>query len=204
MDRSEWKYCADLEALLNKYSNAQSREDVYIKRTLENIAAQFEVCTPDQRYYADVITRDFCRIMELLLKQQAAKKACPEVGERDLRYRNGTELARAFYNHYKQAGQVDYMEISGALENGRKDLVNPTMKDYVARIYTFCGPKYLGEMFREQDLGDTDPLLFVYDHIEMILATFRTRDHQGQIVKQRVNIRSALRKLNEFKQRTQQ
>ena len=69
---------------------------------------------------------------------------------------------RAFYNHYKKPEQVDYQQISTALDSGRKELVNPTMKDYVARIYTFSGPKYLGKLFDPQALGGMQPVLFTY------------------------------------------
>ena len=58
-------------------------------------------------------------------------------------------------------------------------------------------------MFRPEELRGMNPVLFTYENLELILATFPTRDENGQIVKQRVNIRSALRKLNEFKQYTQ-
>ena len=78
------------------------------------------------------------------------------------------------------------------------------MKDYAARINTFSGPRYLGEMFTPQQMGGMDPVLFTYENIELILAIFKTRDENGEIVKQRVNIRSALRRLNEFKQYTEQ
>ena len=192
--------CPDLEKLLQKYAKAETEDELYIKRTLEDIAFQFEVSDREQHYYADVVTRAFCRIIKVLEKQPET-----EANEKhSLRFGTGEELARAFYNHYRQGEQVDYLELPWALESGRKDLINPTMKDYVARIYTFSGKKYLGEMFSRQQIGNQDPVLFVYDNIELILATFKTRDDRGEIVKQRVNIRSALRKLNEFKQRTEQ
>ena len=201
-------HCWDLELLLRKYANAETKEDRYIKKTLENIAAQFIVCDADQRYYADVITRDFCRIIKMLEERNdavlAEKPVSNPTSERKLRYQSSEDLLRDFYNHYKRENQVDYRQINSALEQGRKDLVNPTLKDYVARIYTFSGPKYLGEMVSVQELGRKDPVLFTYENIEVILATFKTRDAEGKIVKQRVNIRSALRKLNEFKQHTEQ
>ena len=201
------KCCEELKKLLQKYANAQSREDVYIKRTLENIAAQFDMCDDDQRYYADVVTRDFCRIIEMMLKwqaQQAAQTAGNGLSGRNTRYETADDLARAFYNYYRRGDQVDYWDIGSALRLGRKQLVNPTMKDYVARIYTFAGDKYLGEMFTREEMANKDPVLFTYENIELILATFKTRDEMGEIIKQRVNIRSALRKLNEFKHNTEQ
>lgn len=194
--------CSDLELLLEKYADATSKEEIYIKRTLEDIAKLFDVCEESEYYYADLITRNFCRVIEMMEKQRKKEMVVAQSqADRTMRFQNDRDLAQAFYNHFKEDWQVDYLEIGDAQQTGRKELVNPTMKDYVARIYTFAGKKYLGEMFRPEELGGMDPVLFTYENLELILATFQTRDAQGQIVKQRVNIRSALRKLNEFKQR---
>lgn len=209
----------ELGLLREKYASASSKEGLYIKRMVEDTIALLNLCDRDEYSYANMITRNFCRIIEITEKLHAKEmreakensvqfmqKGQPLHGWistpqlRDSQFRNGEALLCAFYNHYKEPGQVDYMEIGRALEAGRKDLVNPTMKDYAARINTFSGPKYLGEMLDPRQLDGMDPVLFTYENIELILATFKTRDENGEIVKQRVNIRSALRRLNEFKQ----
>lgn len=208
------QYPADLNLLLQKYEDVSSKEDLYIKKMLEDTVELFQLCDRNEYYYADMITRNLCRVIGVMEKQHNKDKHLPEDhckqstvaaqfvanADRAMRFTCDQELARAFYNHFKTPEQVDYEKIADALESGRRDLVNPTMKDYVARIYTFSGPKYLGEMFSREALGQIHPVLFTYQNIEYILATFQTRDSDGQIVKQRVNIRSALRKLNEFKQ----
>ena len=200
--------CSALEQLLRKYEDAQTKEDLYVKSTLQYIQSQLTVCNEEQRYYADMVTRNFCHIIDMMEKQQGEKRAeCNGqwfAAGRRTQYQCSQDLVSAFYDFYREGDQVQYQDIGEALEKGRKDLVNSTMKDYVARIYTFAGKRYLGQMFSLEELGNRDPVLFVYDNIERILATFRTRDAEGQIVKQRVNIRSALRKLNEFKQQTEQ
>lgn len=196
-------YCSDFNALQQKYANAKSGEALEIKRSLNVIAKLFNMCDESEYYYAEVITRHFCRIIHTIEKQkphndavqvQHAPTALPTG------YQSASDLKRDFYNRYKKPEQVDYQDIGNALEQGRNELVNPTMKDYVARIYTFSGPKYLGKMFDPQVLEGVDPVLFTYENIELILATFKTRDDRGEIIKQNVNLRSALRKLNEFKQ----
>lgn len=208
----------ELGCLREKYAEASTKEALYIKKMIEDTIEVLKLCDQHEYYYADMITRNLCRIIEiteklhikemLAVKENSIQIVQPEhhlhqwIGvteQRGEQFPNGQELLRAFYNHYKEPEQVDYMEISSAVESGRKDLVNPTMKDYAARINTFSGPKYLGEMFTYQQMGGMDPVLFTYENIELILATFKTRDDNGQIVKQRVNIRSALRRLNEFK-----
>ena len=213
----------ELGRLREKYAVASSKEALYIKKMIEDTIEVLKLCDQNEYYYADMITRNLCRIIELTEKlhvkemrevqentvqiEQAEPRLYGWVSkpqQRDIQFQNGEALLRAFYNHYKEPEQVDYMEISRALEAGRKELVNPTMKDYAARINTFSGPKYLGEMFTPQQMGGMDPVLFTYENIELILAIFKTRDENGEIVKQRVNIRSALRRLNEFKQHAEQ
>ena len=195
-------YCSDFNALQQKYANAKSPEEANIKRSLNVIAKLFDMCDESEYYYAEVITRHFCRIIQTIERQKLRIDAQtpPAPTDQPSCYQSDSDLMRDFYNYYKKQDQVDYREIGKALENGRKDLVNPTMKDYVARIYTFSGPKYLGKMYAPQALGGMDPVLFTYENIELILASFKTRDDRGNIIKQNVNIRSALRKLNEFKQ----
>jgi len=197
-------YCSDFNALQQKYANAKSPEELDIKRSLDVIAKLFKMCDESEYYYAEVITRHFCRIINTIEKQKKTAPSVPQplhaLPDRPMRYQSAPDLMRDFYNYYKKQEQADYQEIGNALEQGRKDLVNPTMKDYVARIYTFSGPKYLCKLFDPQVLDGVDPVLFTYENIELILATFKTRDDRGEIIKQNVNIRSALRKLNEFKQ----
>lgn len=87
-----------------------------------------------------------------------------------------------------------------------KGLINSTIKDYAARIKTFATARpekqYLAYMDQCGLLGDLhvvgDPILFTFHHIELILARFDTKA-DGQINKQKSNICSALRKLNQFK-----
>lgn len=202
-------YCSDFQQLQQKYANAKTPEELDIKRSLDVIAKLFNMCDESEYYYAEVITRHFCRIVHTIEKQKPASAAqtasvttaaAAPVAAAASRYPSDRALMQAFYNHYKKPEHVDYTEIGSALESGRKDLVHPTMKDYVSRIYTFTTPKYLGKLFPPETLEGKDPVLFTYENIEWILAAFKTRDAQGEILKQNVNIRSALRKLNEFKQ----
>ena len=198
-------YSAEFNALQQKYANAKTPEELEIKRSLDVIAKLFKMCDESEYYYAEVITRHFCRIVNAIEKKH--KKAPSSdlqpqsvLTECSVRYPSAEDLLREFYNYYKKPEQVDYRDIANAVAQGQNELVNPTMKDYVARICTFSGPKYLGKMFDLQAQSDVDPVLFTFENIERILATFKTRDDQGNILKQNVNLRSALRKLNDFKQ----
>jgi hypothetical protein len=85
------------------------------------------------------------------------------------------------------------------------------MWDYCNRIKTFA-KKYLYEIYPEDsiprvihgedadDYETFEPIVFVYNNLELILAKMKTTNENGETIKHRLNIRSALRKLNEFKQ----
>lgn len=122
------------------------------------------------------------------------------------------EVLDSFYNHFAKEGQLPYWQIETfQFENDeqRKKLVNLTLWDYCNRIKTFAN-KYLFEIYPENiipkiihgedadEYESYEPVVFIYNNLEMILAKFKVGEGKGS--KQRLNIRSALRKLNEFKQ----
>jgi hypothetical protein len=126
------------------------------------------------------------------------------------------DVLSAFYDYYKRPGddqlyywQIDEYKFESEAE--RREKVNLTMWDYCNRIKTFA-KKYLYEIYPEEsiprvihgedadDYETYEPIVFVYNNLELILAKMKTTNENGETVKQRLNIRSALRKLNEFKQ----
>ena len=132
-------------------------------------------------------------------------------------YEYDYDVLSAFYDHFKRPGddQLSYYQIEGyefESEEHRRALVNLTMWDYCNRIKTFA-KKYLYEIYpkdsipriihgEEADDYETyEPIVFTYNNLELILAKMKTTNENGETVKQRLNIRSALRKLNEFKQK---
>ena len=134
-------------------------------------------------------------------------------------YEYDYEVLNDFYDHFKREGddQLSYWQIEGyefESEEDRRAKVNLTMLDYCNRIKTFA-KKYLYEIYPEDSIPriihgeDADgyetyePIVFTYNNLELILAKMKTTNENGETVKQRLNIRSALRKLNEFKQETE-
>lgn len=132
-------------------------------------------------------------------------------------YEYDYEVLADFYDHFKRPGddQLSYWQIEGyefESEEHRRALVNLTMIDYCNRIKTFA-KKYLYEIYPEDsiprvihdeyadDYETYEPIVFTYNNLELILAKMKTTNENGETVKQRLNIRSALRKLNEFKQK---
>ena len=128
-----------------------------------------------------------------------------------LNYDTAEELLVAFYNAFRNeqkrksdAEKTDYPSIE-RLSDLTEGKVNSTVKDYVARINTFTR-RYMRELPRTMELwlGQTrkiDPVVFTFLNIELILAEFETKNGDGSVNKQKSNIQSALRKLNEFKKR---
>ena len=133
-------------------------------------------------------------------------------------YEYDRDVLSDFYDRYKRPGddQLFYWQIDGyefENEEHRRSVVNLTMWDYCNRIKTFA-KKYLYEIYPEEsiprvihgedadDYETFEPIVFVYNNLELILARLKTTNANGETVKQRLNIRSALRKLNEFKQET--
>lgn len=131
-------------------------------------------------------------------------------------YEYDYEVLADFYDCFKRPGddQLYYWQIEGYQfenEEHRRALVNLTMWDYCNRIKTFA-KKYLYEIYPEDtiphvihgenadDYETFEPIVFIYNNLELILARMKTTNEKGETVKQRLNIRSALRKLNEFKQ----
>ena len=131
-------------------------------------------------------------------------------GQKRYPFENDDALMVAFYNHFrneqkkKLAGEKTvYPPIERLDDLKEMKKVNSTMKDYVARMKTFAN-SYMYEIPRIEELWKEEPdqinaTLFIYRHLELILASFNTRDEDGSINKQKGNIQSALRKLNEFK-----
>ena len=132
----------------------------------------------------------------------------------DSPYEYDREVLEAFYNHFKGDYPLSYWEVECHRyddNEDRKAKVNLTIWDYVNRIRTFAN-KYLYEIYPEDSIPtvihgeDADeyetfePIVFIYNNLELILAKMKTTNENGETVKQRLNIRSALRKLNEFKQ----
>ena len=223
----------ELAQLLGDYQNAKSPADLQIKEKLEKIADCYTECPADQMAFTNVITVLFCRTLELLKKQAADAEVIANIPwdpqqpprnnfvaynepafSEQCPFSDGDSLRVAFYNHFrngkKKSGgeRVEHPEIS-SLDDLKKSSVNLTMRDYVARIQTFANgylldlPRVAELWHRENEQARVDSVLFTYNHLELILASFETKeyDQNGEKVlnKQKNNIRSALRKLNEFK-----
>ena len=210
----------DFDNLLSDYRNPVTREDKLIKHKLDSIVALYDNCTVEEREFADEITLEFSRIIALLKKQHKQEifdlthKETPVNNVQESPFEYDREVLEAFYDYFKGNYELAYWEIENhkfESNEERRQKVNLTMWDYCNRIKTFSN-KYLFEIYSAESIphiihGDNaeefesfEPIVFVYNNLELIIAKIKTTDENGKVVKQRLNIRSALRKLNEFKQ----
>lgn len=218
-------FYADFDNLLSQYKNATSREDKLIKHRLDSIVALYDSCELKEREFVDEITLEFSRIITLLKNQH--RKQIIELTEKldnqymttahlndDSVFKKDCEVLGAFYDYFKGDYPLCYWQISEYEfkdNEEKKKLVNLTIYDYVNRIKTFAN-KYLEEIYpndviprvMHDEPGEPfetyQPIVFIYNNLELIIAKMKTTNKNGEVVKQRLNIRSALRKLNEFKQ----
>ena len=210
----------DFVNLLNDYQNPVTREDKLIKHKLDSIVALYDNCTVEEREFADEITLEFSRIIALLKKQykqelfDLSQEKIPVHDVQESAFEYDRDVLEAFYDYFKGNYEMYYWQIENhkfASNEERRQKVNLTIWDYCNRIKTFSN-KYLFEIYPAESIphiihGDNaedyetfEPIVFVYNNLELIIAKIKTTDENGNVVKQRLNIRSALRKLNEFKQ----
>ena len=185
-------HSVELDKLLEEF-----KEDVYMKIKIENIISLCSSRNPDEARFANELSVEFCRLIDLIkeryeneitfmsyeydtklneLESNTSKFMACKKEERP--FANTIALEEEFFGYF--------------IEQGYSEL---TIKDYFARVKTFS-KKYLNEIYPEKEVSSNpdERILFVYDNIEYIIAKFDVKEE-----KQRFNIRSALRKLNDFK-----
>ena len=192
------------DSLFDEFKNPNTVIDRKIKVKLKEIIACHEECTLEEKEFTNVIIDKFCELTELIEERHeydiknlvfeystfSSKSTTSEnfvtIPDEKMKYSSPEKLLDDFYDYFIETK------------------TESTMKDYVARIRTFAySGRYLAELLDSGVIGfktvDIDPVLFTYKNIEIILARFNTKDSNGSSIKQRLNIRSALRMLNEFK-----
>lgn len=213
----------ELDLLAQKYSGGDTRQQRMIRLKIKEILAYYDECYGEEREFADEVTRRFCQLIALLSEQECARHETPspfsaafdgtrsryvplnaevipwdeededldwdqEEGEVLLSpFEGEEELLEAFYRHF---------------EGTKSDL---TLRDYCNRIRTFT-KRYMMTIPQVRTLYDQQnyreapaPILFLFHHLDYIIAHFDTNREDGTPDKQKLNLRSALRKLNKFK-----
>lgn len=189
----------EFENLRRKYENPKTAEEKILKMKLDEINKYYNECSPEESLFADEIIRAFCNFIEKLeeahmiecnILQTRIEELDTGIDDKVLEpipYEKGDALLLDFYRYFAQAHK------------------HSTINDYTARIKTFTN-RYINtiprvwEMYKRESLEkDIDSILFTYKNLELIIASFDTKNEKGETDKQKNNIRSALKKLNEFK-----
>ena len=189
----------EFENLRAKYANPMTTEEKILKMKLDEIDKYYNECSPEESLFTDEIIRAFCNFIEKLeeahiiecnILETRIEELDTGVGGTTLEpipYEDGDELLFDFYRSFAQTHKQS------------------TINDYVARIKTFTN-RYIHtiprvwEMYRRESCEKkVDIVLFTYRNLELIIACFDTKNDMGETDKQKNNIRSALKKLNEFK-----
>lgn len=201
----------EFENLYQKYSNAVDSNDRLIRLKLNEISLCYSECLSEDRTFANEITKKFCEIIELLNKQYEKNVSNNNEKASDTFLVSGVNNYMAYTPAFNQPleQQSQYKFSFELLNDFYAHLIEShkesTSRDYVARVKTFAD-RYLNTVPRiweiyinQNEIKDT--VLFTYKYLELILANFDTKNENGETNKQKNNIRSALRKFNEFKQR---
>lgn len=210
---------SELESLLREYSDLTEKEDVLIKLKLENITRLASGCKSDEMLFANEITNEFCRIIQILKKQNESKiEAIDKEYSEDFvkpqrhqfisaqqdrkRYSFAWEIQGDFYDFFRDTEKypASYEAVMCTPVAERKGMVCLTLMDYISRIKAFA--KYdLEKMCPPQAIPESldQRFVFVYDNIEELIARFDASADNDIDKKRKLNMRSALRKLNDFK-----
>lgn len=214
------------EELYEKYTKDIDPDytvDRKIRAKLKEIIICQEECNPAECEFTYQIIDKFCELIELIEDRNSDSyhALLYKYGELD----ETPEPSTRFINPSPETSTTRYMGLVPVENAPAKNITRypsadalltdfynrfsqrrseSTVKDYAARIKTFANSnQYLKEMLRTGELGiretNMDLVLFTYENIELILARFNTKDEHGVAIKQRNNIRSALRMLNDFK-----
>lgn len=185
-------YSPELNKLLEKY-----KKDVYMKIKIENIISLYNSCNIPETRLVNELTVEFCRLIDLIEDNNREEMYYLESHYEDMmdeikNQNTGFIPFKENQRHFENAINLENAFYRYFIENEYSEL---TVKDYFARVKTFS-KKYINEIYSEQEIPihPDERILFVYDNIEYIIAKFDVKEE-----KQRFNIRSALRKLNDFK-----
>lgn len=192
------------DKLLQRYQQAEDRR---VRIKLKEIALCMEECSLEERQFLGDVIDKFCDLIDLL-EDGRETAPCGTCGVGDL-----LSFRSAFSSRPADSSEELLNRFSGYLLDfgGTRP---STATDYVNRVKTFVR-LYLQEIPRVQPLlrearereGDFDPILFTYQHLEFILANFETKEDvfgNRCINRQKSNLKSALKKFNEFKQTREQ
>ena len=171
-----------LDAIINKYTQGNGISDRKIALKLKYIKELYSECgSSEEMPLFSEIVENFCEILEGLQSDRSGAVAVP-----------WAEYEYSFTDEFRS--DEEFFEVFRIYFADRH--AQGTITDYINRIKTFRNKyavTYLRDFYDEAYLADGVEVGHIYANIEHILATFKPK------TKTELNIYSALKKLNEYK-----
>lgn len=177
-----------LDALIEKYGQSNTIRDRGIALKLKYIKELYGECgkSEEMQFFSEIVD-NFCEILESVQPMnQAEIDAIPWV-----------PYEFSFTDEFRS--DEEFFEVFKIYFSDRH--AESTITDYINRIKTFrnkYAKEYLIDIYGEDYLVGGVEVGHIYENIEHILATFKPK------TKTELNIYSALKKLNEYKNHREQ
>ena len=177
-----------LDALIEKYGQGRTIKDRSVALKLKYIKELYGECgQSEEMQFVSEIVDNFCEILEGLQPADQEKiNAIP-----------WAPYEFSFTDEFRS--DEEFFEVFRIYFSDRH--AESTITDYINRIKTFrnkYAKQYLTGVYGERDLSDGVDVRHIYEKIEHILATFKPKS------KTELNMYSALKKLNEYKNHREQ
>lgn len=177
-----------LDALIEKYSQSGTIKERGIALKLKYIKELYGECgkSEEMQFFSEIVD-NFCEILESVQPMnQAEIDAIPWM-----------PYEFSFTDEFRS--DEEFFEVFKIYFSDRH--AESTITDYINRIKTFrnkYAKEYLIDIYGEDYLVGGVEVGYIYENIEHILATFKPK------TKTELNIYSALKKLNEYKNHREQ
>ena len=177
-----------LDALIEKYGQSNTIRDRGIALKLKYIKELYGECgkSEEMQFFSEIVD-NFCEILESVQPMnQAEIDAIPWM-----------PYEFSFTDEFRS--DEEFFEVFKIYFSDRH--AESTITDYINRIKTFrnkYAKEYLIDIYGEDYLVGGVEVGHIYENIEHILATFKPK------TKTELNIYSALKKLNEYKNQREQ
>jgi len=177
-----------LDALIEKYGQSNTIRDRGIALKLKYIKELYGECgkSEEMQFFSEIVD-NFCEILESVQPMnQAEIDAIPWM-----------QYEFSFTDEFRS--DEEFFEVFKIYFSDRH--AESTITDYINRIKTFrnkYAKEYLIDIYGEDYLVGGVEVGHIYENIEHILATFKPK------TKTELNIYSALKKLNEYKNHREQ
>lgn len=177
-----------LDALIEEYSQRNTIKDRKISLKLKYIKELYGECSQSEEVqFISEIVDNFCEILESVQPMnQAEIDAIPWM-----------PYEFSFTDEFRS--DEEFFDVFRVYFSDRH--AESTITDYINRIKTFRNKyamTYMKDFYGEEFFYDKVEMGHIYDSIEYILATFKPKS------KTELNMYSALKKLNEYKNHREQ